>query len=109
MRTGTHARDDGSFGRSASSQTLKGAALIALAVIIGAVLLHTAPRSTTAVSTTPPHTATTKPGRAGSGTTGGAASTSTTLAPAHQAGQVVVLVANGAGVAGLGGRVRGQL
>jgi hypothetical protein len=108
MRTGTHARDDGSFGRSASSQTLKGAGLIALAVVIGAFLLHTAPRTTTAVTTTPRSAGTNAPkGSHGSGSS--ATTTSTTVAPAHAANQVSVLVANGTSVGGLGGKVRGEL
>ena len=48
---GMHAREDGSFGRSAGTQTLKGAALLLVAVVIGVVLLHTAPKATTTVST----------------------------------------------------------
>src|ERR1700726_3825255 len=43
------------LGRSAGNQTMKGAALIFAAVVIGFVLLHTAPRvqTQTTVGTTP--------------------------------------------------------
>ena len=50
MSSGMHARGDGSFGRSAGTQTLKGAALLLIAIIIGVVLLHTAPANTTTIS-----------------------------------------------------------
>jgi hypothetical protein len=112
VRSGAHARDDGSFGRSAGSQTLKGAALIAVAVIIGFVLLKTAPRSATTITTgSLSHPTTTKAPKSsshGSTPIGPAATTSTTT-PAHPVAQVVVLVANGSGVGGLAGKVRTQL
>jgi len=110
---GVHARGDGSFGRSAGTQTLKGAALLAIAVAIGALLLHTAPaNSTTAVSTTPSLTPTTKPKppKTSRTTVAAAPLVTTTAAPQpHPAGQVKVAVANGSGVAGLAGRIRAQL
>jgi len=112
---GMHAREDGSFGRSAGTQTLKGAALLLVAVVIGVILLHTAPKVGTTVTTgssTPVvHTTTTKAPKKGhtSPTTAPPAVTTTTLPPAHPANQVSVVVANGAGVAGLAGRIRGQL
>ena len=112
---GMHAREDGSFGRSAGTQTLKGAALLLVAVVIGVVLLHTAPKAATTVSTggsTPlGHTPTTKAPKKGhtTPTTAAPAATTTTLPPAHPANQVSVVVANGAGVAGLAGKIRGQL
>lgn len=106
MRTGTHARGDGSFGRSASTQTAKGAALIAVAVVIGLVLLHTAPRpetiTTTAPVTQPPVTKAPK-------ATVPPAPTTTTLPPPRPPAQVHVEVANGTQVIGLGGKIRSQL
>ena len=106
MRTGTHAREDGSFGRSAGTQTAKGAALIAVAVVIGLVLLHTAPRSqtitTTAPVTQPPVTKAPK-------ATVPPAPTTTTIPPPRPPAQVHVEVANGTQVIGLGGKIRSQL
>jgi LytR cell envelope-related transcriptional attenuator len=114
VSSGVHARGDGSFGRSAGTQTLKGAALLAIAVAIGALLLHTAPaNSTTAVSTTPGLTPTTKPpkpARTTRTTVAAAPLVTTTAAPQpHPVGQVKIAVANGSGVAGLAGRIRAQL
>jgi LytR cell envelope-related transcriptional attenuator len=88
---------------------MKGALLIALAVLIGFVLLRTAPKNTTDITAGGGSgaTPTTRPSGSPSSTGGGA--TSTTAAVAHQPNQVSVLVANGAGVAGLAGRIRGQL
>ena len=105
MMRGTHARDDGSFGRSASTQTLKGAALLFAALIIGVALLRTAPRSITSItsgrSATPTTVHASNPGTS-------VPDTSTTVA-LRPASQVRVLVANGAGIANLGARVRTQL
>lgn len=113
MKAGSHARDDGSFGRSAGTQTLKGAALLILALVIGVVLLRTAPHNSTSVSTLPGlSSATTSPSRSSSGgspTTVPTTAPSTTSPPAHAADEVHLLVANGAGVAGLAGKIRGQL
>jgi hypothetical protein len=107
MRTGTHARDDGSFGRSAGTQTAKGAALIAVAVLIGAFLLHTAPRTETITSTSPvtqpPAAKTTRT------TTPPPGPTTTTTPPPRPTAQVHVEVANGTQVIGLGGKIRSQL
>ena len=41
MSPGRHAADDGSFGRSAGGAMLRGALLLAIAVILGVVLLNT--------------------------------------------------------------------
>jgi hypothetical protein len=110
MRSGTHARDDGSFGRSAGTQTLKGAALIVVALIIGLVLLRTAPRAGTTVISGGVTAQVTKPKKPHSGTGSTVAPPSTTtVPPAHPASQVSVVVANGSGVTGLAGRIRGQL
>src|SRR5580704_471535 len=112
---GMHAREDGSFGRSAGTQTLKGAALLLIAVIIGVILLHTAPKVTTTVNAGSPGSATTgttkapKKGSHSTSTTAAPATTVTTLPPAHPANTVTVVVANGAGVAGLAGKIRVQL
>jgi hypothetical protein len=112
MSTGTHARDDGSFGRSAGTQTLKGAALLVVAIVIGVVLLHTAPANTTTISTGPSTPATTKaprPARTRATTTTAPAPTTSTVPQPHPPAQVHVAVANGSGVSGLAGRIRAQL
>jgi len=107
MMRRSHAKDDGSFNRSATVQGVKGAALIAVAFIIGVALLHTAPRPTNVSTTVPIPKTTTKPKPTVPGAA--AAATSTTLAPARPPAQVRLLVANGTNVNGLGGKVRGQL
>ncbi len=108
-----HVRDEGSLGRSAGNQTLRGAALIVAALIIGFIMLRTVPKVSTTVTTPGATTPTTKaPKHSGSGSTSttSAPSASTTAAVAqHQPSQVSVLVANGAGTAGLAATVRGQL
>jgi hypothetical protein len=111
-----HARGDGSFGRSAGAQTLKGAVLLAVAVIIGVVLLHTAPASVTTVNTSASHSPTTRAPstsrttRPATGNTVPPLAPQTTAAPqAHPPAQVKVAVANGSGVPGLAGRIRAQL
>ena len=115
MSRGTHARGDGSFGRSAGAQTLKGAVLLIIAIVIGVLLLHTAPASVTTVSAAP-RTSTTKAPKAKAKSSKSpptsalaALPTTTTAAPAHPPGQVKVAVANGSGVPGLAGRIRLQL
>jgi len=106
-----HARGDGSFGRSAGTQTLKGAALLLIAIIIGVVLLHTAPANTTTISSgtsTPPTTHAPKPTKPRETTTT-AGATATTAPPVRPPSQVRVAVANGSGVTGLAARIRAQL
>lgn len=106
MRTGTHTRDDGSFGRSAGTQTAKGAGLIAVAVVIGVVLLHTAPQPETITSSSP---VTQPPVTKAPKTTAPPAPTTTTIPPPRPTSQVHVEVANGTQVIGLGGKIRSQL
>ena len=113
MSMGMHARGDGSFGRSAGTQTLKGAALLAIAVVIGIILLHTAPANITTVSASPGVTPTTKAPRHPSSTRTTVSQapliTTTTAPQPHPPTQVKVAVANGSGVQGLAGRLRLQL
>lgn len=106
MTRGRHAADDGSFGRSAGMAAGRGALLLAVAVLLGIVLLNAADDSPTdtvsaarpsADATTslppavlpPPTTASTVPLRA--------------------AKDVRVLTANGTSVKGVGGRVKDVL
>lgn len=106
MRTGTHTRGDGSFGRSAGTQTAKGAGLIAVAVVIGVVLLHTAPQPETITASSP---VTQPPVTKAPKTTEPPAPTTTTIPPPRPTSQVHVEVANGTQVIGLGGKIRSQL
>lgn len=103
MSRGRHAAADGSFGRSAGSAALRGAILIAAAILLGVVLLQ-------ATDSPEPFAGIDSGGDASTTTTEAddATSTTTTLAPRPPA-EVKVLVANGSGVAGAAGRVRDQL
>jgi hypothetical protein len=106
VRPGRHAAGDGSFGRSAGTQTVRGAALLGIAVLIGVILLRTAPSETvSSVKTTKTTTRTTaKP--AASGVT--VPQTTTTAAP-RQPAQITVTVANGTNVSGAAQRIKSQL
>jgi hypothetical protein len=90
---------------------MKGALLILAAVVIGFVLLHTAPRAQTETTVGTSVTATTKAPKSSKGGTASATTSAptTTAAPAHTASAVSVVVANGTGVPHLAGTVRGQL
>lgn len=109
MKPGRHAADDGSFGRSASGAMLRGVALIALAVVLGIILL----RATEA----PDVFDASSEGRFGAG----GSSTTITTAPSQQTSMppttletidpstITVLVANGGGVAGLAASLTEQI
>ena len=108
MRPGRHAADDGSFSRSAGGAMLRGVALIALAVILGIILLR---------ATDGPDGLAGTPGTGSGGavttapvTTGvPTSSTPTTLEPIDPS-TITVLVANGSGgVAGLAGTLTEQI
>jgi hypothetical protein len=90
-----HAATDGSFGRSAGGAALRGAGLLAVAVILGIILLRSGGGDpyASAVRSIAPQTpeATTRP------------PTATTLTvPVRQPGQIKVLPANGTNTAGAG-------
>jgi hypothetical protein len=100
VKRGRHAAGDGSFARSASVNAGRGAILIAVALLVGFLLLHdlddngdatnvltSRPRSTAAPPTTPLPTV------------------PTTTTPAHAPKDVKVLVVNGTTVAGAASRV----
>ncbi|MDP8992669.1 MAG: LytR C-terminal domain-containing protein [Actinomycetota bacterium] len=106
MRPGRHAAEDGSFGRSAGIAAGRGALLLAVAVVLGVVLLnaaddtpgrvsagHREERTDTAEEAPPPTTAEPPP---------------TTAAP-RPPREVKVLSANGTKVNGAAGRVRDTL
>ena len=92
MKPGRHAAADGSFGRSAGGAMLRGVTLIAVAVILGIILLRATegPDGLVGTPDRPGATVpTTSPG-AGQQT----ASTPTTIAPIDPS-TITVLVANG--------------
>ncbi len=106
MRSGRHAADDGSFGRSAAGSVIRGAVLIGVAVVVGFVVLAAfdppATRTVTAedggeVAVPEASTTTTTP----------ATTDSTAPAPpaAHDPATVTVLVANASGVPGVAGAI----
>ena len=107
MRPGRYAAPDGSFARSAGGAGVRGLALLALALIIGVVLLNATdadPPGTT-VST---NSTTAKDEAEGSGTPASSTTTAapTTTQPAHAPKDVKVIVANASAVKGAaaGGR-----
>ena len=59
MRPGQHAASDGSFGRSAGIQIGRAVGLIAVAAVIGIILLHRSGPSSTTTATTPTTTSAT--------------------------------------------------
>ena len=103
MRRGRHAADDGSFGRSASTALGRGLLLLAVAVILGVVLLARvdAPaddeEQVEASNRTEETTTTT------------AARSTTTTAPLRAPKDVKVLTANGTDVKGAGGKIKDKL
>jgi hypothetical protein len=112
---GSHAADDGSFGRSAGIQVGRAALLIGVAVLIGVILLRRAGGSgSVAVSDrTVPSVTVTLPGGGGSSggftTTTSKATTSTVASPLRNPQDVKVLVANGTSTPGLAGRISDAL
>ena len=98
MRPGQHAASDGSFGRSAGIQIGRAVGLIAVAAVIGIILLHHSGPSTTAVAA---HgTTTTAPSHPTSTT---ATTPTTTSAALRPPSSVKVLVANGTVAGGASG------
>jgi hypothetical protein len=110
MRPGTHAADDGSFGRSAGAAMGRGIVLLAIALVIGIVLLN-------ATDDQPPGTDLATGSRSGGssddGDTTAPSTTSTapptTLAAARNPAEVKVLVANASTVRGAAGGARTKL
>jgi hypothetical protein len=102
VRPGSHAAGDGSFGRSAGINVGKAVALVAVALVIGWVLLRHNPSSTT-VSAAGETSTTAKASKSKSTTTATTSSSpaaATTTQPARPALTVKVLVANGTTVGG---------
>ncbi|MFP5376660.1 MAG: LytR C-terminal domain-containing protein [Acidimicrobiia bacterium] len=107
MRRAGHAAQDGSFGRSAGMAAGRGAVLLAVAVILGVVLLNAAD------DPGPDRVATGASGDDGEGS-GGTTTTTlppTTLAtvPPRPPAEVKVLSTNGTAVKGVAGRARDLL
>ncbi|HWH35960.1 MAG TPA: LytR C-terminal domain-containing protein [Acidimicrobiales bacterium] len=105
MSRGQHAADDNSFNRSASGAVLRGVALIVVAVVLGIVLLQATddplPLDTAGGDGEPGVTEATT-------TTAASPALPTTTTPpvtALDPSTITVLVANGAGIAGLAGDV----
>lgn len=103
MRPGQHAASDGSFGRSAGIQIGRALGLIAVAAIIGIILLHHSGPSGTTVAAQ--GTTTTAPSHPSTTT---ATTPTTTSATPRPPSSVKVLVANGT-VAGGGAGVSQHL
>lgn len=102
MRPGRYAADDGSFGRSVGSAAARGAGLLAVALILGIVLLHafdtgTDPYSSSLRALAPASTSTTARTRA-------VTPSSTTTQATRPPSEVKVLPANGSGTVGAGGK-----
>lgn len=106
-RGGRHAADDGSFGRSAGTAALRGAALLAVAVVLGIILLQASDNNdafdTPVVAGQRSSQPTSSPN-----TTRAPVNTTTTVA-LRAAAQVKVLAANGTTVKGLAGRIKDRL
>lgn len=107
MRRGQHAADDGSFSRSAGGAMARGIALIVVAVLLGVVLLQATddeePFSAAETTEDPADGAATD--TTGSGNAGDPVTSDTTLPAPRDPSEVRVLVANGAGIPGLAGRI----
>jgi len=102
VRPGRHAADDNSFGRSAGGAAARGAGLLALAMILGIVLLQSADEGEPfeqrlVVGEPVQETTTTRP------------PTTSTTTPLRRPADVKVLTANGTDVKGLGGTVANTL
>lgn len=105
MRRPRHTSDGGSFGRSAGMAAGRGAALLAVAVVLGVVLLNAADDPA--------------PGRLTTGGSGGTSSTSVTTStgrsttvvtlPVRAPADVRVISANGTAVKGVARKVTDQL
>jgi LytR cell envelope-related transcriptional attenuator len=106
---GRHAADDGSFGRSAGGAMLRGALLLAIAVVLGVALLNTFDDGTDpfaqSLVASGATTSTTTTIAAPEATTTTTAAASPLRAPAD----VKVLPANGTGVNKFGARVGDEL
>jgi hypothetical protein len=108
-RSGRHAADDGSFGRSAGGAALRGGALLAIAVILGIILLTAADDNDAFAPVTAGGNG--RNGTSATATTRAPANTTTTSStvPLRPAAEIKVLAANGTTVKGLAGQVHDRL
>ena len=100
MRPGRYAAADGSFGRSAGVAVGRGVVLLAVALVIGIVLLNATsndPPGTRVSASSPSPASTPKTTGKGSAAPSTTVAPTTTLPPAHAPKDVKVLVANGSG------------
>ena len=104
MKTGRHAAEDGSFGRSAGMAAGRGAALLAVAVLLGVVALQAADDTPPERVAADDRTPATRPRN-----TTTSSRPSPTTAPVRPPREVKVLSANGTTVRGAAGRVRDTL
>jgi hypothetical protein len=115
MSPGSHAAGDGSFARSSGIQVGRAALLIAVAVVIGLILLRRTGGGVPApVGTNTPTTVGTIPTTGGTSLGGGPATTTrggttTPTAALRAPTDIKVLVANGTSTPGLAGKVSNQL
>lgn len=107
MKRGRHAADDGSFGKSAGIAAGRGTALLAVAVVLGIVLLNATDDSPSEVSSKP-DTDQTQPTTPAGGDPDPTTSTST-APPARLPAEVKVIAVNGAGVNGAGAKATDAL
>lgn len=115
MNTPRHATKDNSFGRSASGTAARGVALLAVAVVLGVILLRANPghrgtnvstgASATTKGTAPQATTTTLAGALPVDTTPLLGATTTALPAGHGPSTVNVLIVNGSGITGKGVKV----
>lgn len=97
MNRGRHAADDGSFNKSAGMAAGRGAVLLAVAVLLGIVLLSATDDGPTGVSAGP---SATEPADRPTTTSTTSFVTPTTIVPARPAAEVKVLTLNGTDVKG---------
>lgn len=103
VRSGRHAAADHSFGRSAGSAALRGAGLLAIAVILGIVLLNSADGGDFDAVSAGGKTTQTEV------TTTLAPATTTTTVALRPPAEVKVLAANGTNTKGLAGKYKDKL
>jgi hypothetical protein len=106
---GPHAAGDGSFGRSAGLQAGRATILIAVAVLIGFVLLHRSPGAASIGTLPSGPSATTKTTGQGGGSVPTSALTTPPTVALRTPQSIKVLVANGTSSIGLAGRISDAL
>jgi hypothetical protein len=103
------ARGSGELPRGASAAVLKGAALIALAVVLGLFLLERTDTSGSAATARPASKTTTTTAPRATTTTSSATTTTVKAAPAKSPDQLRLLVLNGGAPSGSAAQMRSKL